>query len=169
MRRKLKASDFIVLILDILITVFAFFVAYSIRRSLDSIEKPFYEFWQYAWILWFFIPTQYLSFAYFGLYGSKKTNAPLSIFVTMVKSFGMTSLISAAAVFFTHSDTFSRLLFTLFIIIDFSLLIIEKLIVRAYLCSLISKNRAQKQIVIVGDPDNSEKIIKNLPNGRSRN
>ena len=162
MKRKLKAYDFLILLLDIGISVLSFFIAYLMRESLDAFDNPLFGFWKYTWILWFFIPTQYLSFVYFGLYGSKKTNAPLSIFVTMIKAFGMTALISAAAVFFSNSDIFSRLLFVLFIITDFVLLLTEKFIIRWYLLRIIDKNKAKKRIIIVGAEDKREEIIKTL-------
>ncbi len=162
MKQKLKASDFLILFLDIAITVAAFFAAYLLRAGLNRFENPIFEFFHYTWILWFFIPTQYLSFVYFGLYGSKKTNNRLSIVVTMTKAFGITALISAAAVFLAHIDTFSRFLFVIFIILDYILLTIEKLFVRAYLLRLITKNKAYRRIIIAGDPEKKEHILKNL-------
>lgn len=162
MKRKLKAIDFLILILDIAITAASFFIAYLVRDNIGTFENPLFSFWNYTWILWFFIPTQYLSFVYFGLYGSKKTNAPLSIFVTMIKAFGMTALISAAAVFFSNSDIFSRFLFVIFVITDFILLLMEKFAVRWYILGVIDKNKAKKRVIIVGVPENEEKIVKAL-------
>ena len=160
--KKLKASDFIILFLDILITGVSFVLAYFIREGMSSLDNPFFDFWQYSWILFYFIPTQYLSFVYFGLYGSKKTNNSLSVIVTMVKAFGMTVIISAAAVFFSNSDIFSRFLYVIFVLIDFVLLTLERLSVRLYLLRVIDKNIAKKHILIVGDIEKKESILKTL-------
>lgn len=161
MQRKLKSTDILVIVLDILITLSAFVIGYSIRSRLDAFGKPFFGISEYAWILLIFIPTQYLSFAYFGLYGSKKTNAPLSVAVNLVKAFGITALIAASAVFVVKNDTFSRLMFIIFLCTDFALLLIERLAVRAWLVHTIDKSSAGKRVVIVGDAD-EEKILKNL-------
>lgn len=161
MQRKLKSTDLLVIVLDILITLISFAVSYFIRSELDSFGKPFFGISEYAWILWIFIPTQYLSFAYFGLYGSKKTNVPLSIAVNLTKAFGITALIAASAVFVMRNDTFSRLMFIIFICTDFVLLLTERLAVRAFLVRTIDKNSARKRIIIVCDGDR-DRILKNL-------
>lgn len=161
MQRKLKSTDLLVIALDILITLISFAVSYFIRSELDSFGKPFFGISEYAWILWIFIPTLYLSFAYFGLYGSKKTNIPPAIAVNLIKAFGITALIAASAVFVMRNDTFSRLLFIIFICTDFVLLLAERLAVRAVLVRAIDKNSARKRIIIVCD-EGRDRILKNL-------
>ena len=161
MQRKLKSTDLLVIVLDILITLISFAAGYFIRAKIDSLGKPFFSISEYAWILWIFIPTQYLSFAYFGLYGSKKTNVPLSIAVNLTKAFCITALIAASAVFVMRNDTFSRLMFIIFICTDFVLLLAERLAVRAFLVRAIDKNSARKRIIIVCD-EGRDRILKNL-------
>ena len=161
MQRKLKSTDLLVIVLDILITLISFAAGYFIRAKIDSFGKPFFSISEYAWILWIFIPTQYLSFAYFGLYGSKKTNVPLSIAVNLTKAFCITALIAASAVFVMRNDTFSRLMFIIFICTDFVLLLAERLAVRAFLVRAIDKNSARKRIIIVCD-EGRDRILKNL-------
>lgn len=161
MRKKFKPIDLLIVLFDVAVTLLAFTAAYSVRGSLSTIDKPFFGITEYAWILWIFIPTQYLSFAYFGLYGSKKTNASLSIAVNLTKAFGMTVLISASAVFVMRNDTFSRLMFVMFICTDFAALLLERFAVKAYLTHAMDKNLAKKRVIIVGDT-NEERILKNL-------
>ena len=161
MQNKLKPIDILVVLLDVLITVAAFTGAYLLRGIYNPTAKPLFEIGEYSWILWIFIPTQYLSFAYFGLYGSKKTNPPLIIAANLVKAFGITALISAAAVFVIKSDVFSRLMFVIFLCIGFVTLLVERLVLRIYLVRAIKNNTSQKRVLIVGDADES-KILENL-------
>lgn len=161
MQKKFKPTDILIVLLDIAATLISFAAAYSVRGSFSTINKPFFGITEYAWILLIFIPTQYLSFAYFGLYGSKKTNTALSIAVNLTKAFGITALIAASAVFVMKNDIFSRLMFLLFICSDFILLLVVRLAVKSYLTHAIDKNNTGKRIIIVGDTD-EEKILKNL-------
>jgi len=150
--------------LDICVSILAFLVGYFVRNLLYINDvRPVFDFYWYTWILWVFVPTLFISLRYYGFYGIKKTHDARTIFINLLKAFFVCSIISAAAIFITKSDDFSRLYFVIFIIIDFILLLVQKLLIKSILNRIIEEKRSARRAVVVGG-DNSPLVIDGVRN-----
>lgn len=160
-RQEKKALNTLIALLDLLLTILAFLVGYMIRDN-AIVGKPFLGLSEYAWILWVFLPTLYLSLRYFGFYGAKKTDNVPAIVVGLIKAFIICTLVSAAAVFITKSDLFSRLYFFIFVSVDFFLMLAEKLLVKFVLLRMIQVNAVQTRALVVGDVKKAEEVLQKI-------
>lgn len=135
--------------LDFCLSLLAFLLAYFFRSQIFLEQTPLFALSAYVWILFVFLPTLFISLFLFGLYGENKLDRRLTI--RLFQAFLICGLVSSAAVFVTRSVAFSRLLFFLFMGIDFLFLFVEKQLIRRFLLLKIRENAGATRVLAVGD------------------
>lgn len=160
MKSTEKAVNMMIGLIDLSLTVVAFLAAYFIRSRIFQTDNPLFGLLSYTWILLVFIPAMFISLYLFGFYDSKKTSKHLGF--KLLKAFGICGLISSSTVFLTRDDAFSRLLFFLFLGIDFSFLFAEKLVLRRFFTTKIRENAGATRVLAVGDPEKVQETMEKI-------
>ncbi len=160
MKSTEKAVNMMIGTIDLFLTVIAFLVAYFIRSQVFQTDNPLFGLLSYTWILLVFIPSMFISLYLFGFYDSKKTSKQLRF--RLLKAFGICGLISSSTVFLMRDDAFSRLLFFLFLGIDFCFLFAEKLVLRRFFTAKIKDNVGATRVLAVGDPEKVKETMKKI-------
>ncbi len=160
MKSTEKAVNMMIGLIDLSLTVIAFLAAYFIRSQIFQTDNPLFGLLSYTWILLVFIPSMFISLYLFGFYDSKKTTRHLRF--RLLKAFGICALISSSTVFLTRDDAFSRLLFFLFLGIDFCLLLAEKLVLRRFFTAKIRANAGATRVLAVGDPEKVKETMEKI-------
>lgn len=151
MKSSERAINRVIGLMDFSLTILAFLLAYLLRSRISYGNNPLFGLLSYTWILFVFIPCMFVSLYLFGFYDSKKTSRGL--WKRLMKAFVICGLISSSAVFLTRNDAFSRLLFALFLGLDFFFLFLEKQMVRWLFTVKIRDNAGATRVLAVGDPE----------------
>ncbi len=148
----------IMIILDIALTIGAFILAYYIRNSFLFDEwEDLFDMHQYLWVFWIIVPIWPIVIKQMGLYnGVMHAKFPVLVF-SVLKSVLVGSLIIASAIFVVRDALFSRLFFAMFVVVDFFLLLIEKLLLR-YLYVNSRKKYNDIRVVLVSSPEGVRKF-----------
>jgi len=141
------------IILDILVTIISFIIAYYIRNSFIFHRFPtLYELEQYLWILWVVVPSWPIIFKRMGLYNGVLKAELSELVYALMRAVVVGALIITTAIFAADDNLFSRLLFGIFIIVNFVLLLAEKIILRN-IWARAQKNVKDRQVVLVSNPE----------------
>lgn len=157
-----KAVNMVIGLIDCCLTVAAFLLSYFIRSNIFWAENSMFGLGAYMWILLVFIPSMFVSLYLFGFYDSKKTTKHLRM--RLFQAFCICALVSSATVFLIRDDAFSRLLFFLFLLIDFCFLFAEKLILRQFFTAKIRKNAGAVRVLAVGSSGKAETMMEKIRN-----
>lgn len=160
MKSTEKAVNMMIGLIDLSLTVLAFLMAYFIRSQIFQTSNPLFGLLSYTWILLVFVPSMFISLYLFGFYDRQKTTKHLRR--RLLKAFIICALISSSTVFLIRDDDFSRLLFFLFVGIDFCFLFAEKLILRKVFTERIKDNAGATRVLAVGDPDKVKQAMENI-------
>ena len=154
--------------LDITITAFSFIAAYFIKRHLALIDlgslstKP-----NYYLILLIIIISWYVAFKWMGLYMSYRERPFWDFFTTVVKSSLMGMILVSIAMYVMHIHGVSRLLMTIFLILNISLLTLSKFIVFKALERLRTDGFNTRSVLIVGSKERAKEVIKAIEKYKS--
>lgn len=154
----------IIIGIDILLTVISFIAAYYIRNSMSHIQKPLQDIREYIWILWVIVPTWFMSFRYYGFYRDKKTQALGKTAVSLFKAVLFSSLIASTAIFITKADLFSRLYFGIFVILNYIIILTEKVMLKYIILTYYESNPDYHRVIIVGVPEQARKFVQEVKN-----
>lgn len=158
---KFTPQKKLMIFLDILLTVVSFILAYYIRASFIFHRYPsLYELEKYLWVLWVIVPSWPIIFKRMGLYNGVLKLELSELVFALGKAVIIGSLIIASAIFASDDDLFSRLLFGIFIILNFLLLLLERIILRQIWAKALT-NVKDRQVVLVSNPEGVFKF-KNL-------
>lgn len=160
MKSSEKAVNMIIGFIDFSLTVLAFLLAYFIRCYILQTDNPLFGLLSYTWILLVFIPSMFISLYLFGFYDNKQTTKHLRS--RLLRAFLICALISSSTVFLTRDDAFSRLLFFLFLGLDFCFIFAEKVILRHFFIAKIRANVGATRVLAVGDPEKVEGIMEEI-------
>jgi len=139
-------------ILDILVMVLSFFVAYYIRfnTELFGVGKLSYTFYEYAIILFMIIPVNILGYKICGYYDSLRTKR----FAYLIRNAFVVNVIAIGVVFiylFISKDTnYSRVLLLGFFALSYSASMVINFIVKKTLNRMRIMEKNMKHVVVVG-------------------
>lgn len=102
----------VVITIDLAILTGCFFLAFGLR--FQRLPGNFTELWKYGWVILIFIPVFLLNLYRTGLYHKIRYLTFGQILQRLVFAFIIATAVSAAALFFSHSVSYSRLLFGYF-------------------------------------------------------
>lgn len=140
---------------DLVITVGAFIGAY-LFRFYSGLIPPMHKIpvlANYLILLGVILPLWLALFSSFGLYKSRRSNSVFADARPLLLGISVGVLLLCAFTFFYRGTTFSRLTFALFGGLNFSLLFVERIVIRAVLHYLRQHGYNQKRVLIVGAGD----------------
>jgi len=143
----------LLILLDLLITVASFIIAYFIRNSFIFHRLPtLYELERYLWILWVIVPSWPIIFKRMRLYNGLLKAGLYDLVFALAKAVIIGALIITTAIFAADDNLFSRLLFGIFIIVNFLLLLAERILLRRVWARALN-NVKDRQVVLVSNPE----------------
>lgn len=159
LRQKIWLVKFPIYIIDISLTVASFFLAYWIRDTYLSVDyghlAPIKG---YLWLLLLIIPAWTFLFKYFVVYESLVKRPlwwdPYKIF--KVVFWGV--LLMGTLVFLFKLQYVSRLFIIFFGLANFTLLSLEKLIIRSTVSYIRKKGRDYRNVLIVGSGETAKEV-----------
>jgi len=147
-------------VLDIAITGFSFIAAYFIKRNLLlgtlsnlSIGPNYYIILLLIIIAWF------ISFKWMGMYMSYRELPFWQFFITILKSSFMGMILVSVAMYFLHIQGISRLLMSIFLVLNISLLTLSKFIIFKVLEKVRTDGINTRNILIVGSKERARQVI----------
>lgn len=161
MNEQKSMNNKLIFAVDVILTTAVFVLSYFIRKAIPG-QVALYPMAEYFWILFVILPTLYLAMNYYGFYSAKKSLDIFSIVYKLLICFMICGIVSSAAVFITKNALFSRLYFGIFLVLDYIVLLTEKLILRRMIIDNSQKNETGKRIVIVGLMEKARKLVKDL-------
>ncbi|MBU0579938.1 MAG: hypothetical protein KKA19_02075, partial [Candidatus Margulisbacteria bacterium] len=117
------------LALDTLIMIVAFYLAYGIRRSMQSVG-PLSHFDNYAWILLIVIPLWHFLFYLNGLYPTNRLRQLKEVVFKISKSIIVGVGLITLFLFMLKITTMSRVLIILFGLLNITFMIAKEIIIR---------------------------------------
>jgi exopolysaccharide biosynthesis polyprenyl glycosylphosphotransferase len=111
--------------------VASFVVAYLYVGSL--LHRNFVSFARHTWLIGLIVPIWLVCLREFGLYASAVYSSSRELLGRLVRTQFVAGLILLAVMYLTRSESVSRLLLQVFLIISFTMLAAQKLALRAYL------------------------------------
>jgi exopolysaccharide biosynthesis polyprenyl glycosylphosphotransferase len=140
------------IVVDAVVVVAAFLLAYAVRRHFDP---PLFPLREYAWTLLIILPIWLYLLARLGLFASIRRTSLSDILTRLTTVHLWGAFMAAAVIFFIDRETFSRSLFLLFITFSLLLLSAEKGLLRLALGYLRRQGYNYRQILIVGAREKS--------------
>ena len=147
--------------LDVIITVFSFITAYFLKKHLLSKElgglsiAP-----NYYLILMLIIISLYIAFRWMGMYMSYRERPFWDFFSAIVKSnlFGM--ILVSIAMYAMHIHGVSRLLMSIFLVLNICLLTLSKFVVFKTLKRFRTDGFNTRSVLIVGSKERAKEVIR---------
>lgn len=148
-RNTIQFRRSLIILLDILLSIFAYFTAYHIRDRLFIKEYgPLQPLDKYIWVLWIIIPLLVILFNIFKLYDVKKSITKLVLQIWLSIALG---IICIAAIFYFIGDTtFSRLFYGIFSIIEFIIIFTVRIVLKLIYNIRMKNEKFHKRLLIVG-------------------
>lgn len=149
---------------DVFICVFSFFITILLRSSPLLKDKfgQLPEVENLTWMLAASIVIHILLYPAMNFYGSLRLKSTFDIIFMTLKAFFLEFLILGTLVFLFQIKDTSRLFFGLFILINYSLILIERVGARTLLTQVRRRGLNFRQVLIVGTGKNAEKVIETL-------
>jgi len=166
LKEQAKVIMGFVFLLDLLVTVVSFFIAYWLRNSFltsffpERFPKGLYPLQTYLWLLAVIIPIWGMLLFRSRLYRSRRTKPFSTEALRMVKVVLIGGLILVALVFIFRYFYISRPLLVIFVITSLVLLVLERFSVRFFLKFLRRKGWNYRSIIIIGTGDRSDRFAR---------
>ncbi|MBZ4664626.1 MAG: exopolysaccharide biosynthesis polyprenyl glycosylphosphotransferase, partial [Caloramator sp.] len=141
----------ITILIDIILTGMSFFLAYYLRNHWFA--KNYSRIGtlnQYLWVLWVMLSLWPICLYIFGNYELKNKESFFSIFLKLFSSIALAVITIAAIFYFMKDNSFSRLFYGIFAVVNFILLAIERLGIKIVFHYANKTKRNHKRILIVG-------------------
>jgi lipopolysaccharide/colanic/teichoic acid biosynthesis glycosyltransferase len=176
LKEKESLLQIVVMLLDAVLIVLAFVVAYFFRHHLDQLSS-FNIFFSKAAIrsaapslsdylvgLFLIVPSWCFILHLNGMYSSMRTRHFYEIIWIIFKSIIFLILIFGTIVFLFRLYNVSRLFFIFFIVLGFVFIFIEKIIIFASLHFLRKRGHGLQNVLVVGTGRRAQNIVKKLKN-----
>lgn len=154
--------------IDVVICIVAFILAFWLRNytavgrlgflssgSAGSLESN-------AWLLSLSLVLHFFVYPFVGFYESVRIKPITNIVWMVLKALVIEFFILGSAVFFLQIKTTSRTLFALYIIINYSLIFVEKLGIRVLLSGIRRRGYNFRQVLLVGAGESAANVIRVL-------
>jgi exopolysaccharide biosynthesis polyprenyl glycosylphosphotransferase len=155
LKQQARLLTTIAILLDLVIVIASFFVAFYLRRPY-LINRELND---YLWFLMLVLPVWFASLYINRLYESLRTRTAWSLIISLVKSTIVSGCISAAAIFVFDPHSFSRILFFWFIMIAFISIATGKFVVRWLLALFRRRGMNTRNIMLVGDGNKAHEML----------
>ncbi len=165
-----KLLNIIRFIIDLLILVFSFVLAYKLRFDeefsflirFEIIQEPFGYFGtleEYMQLLFLLIPCYLISYYFFHLYDPKRVTSRKSQMYNIFKANVVGVLYCAAGMYFIKEGNFARLFIIIFVAINFMLELVFRLLITTILRKFRKKGHNLKHVLLVGYGRSAEGYI----------
>jgi len=164
-RENQKILNRLQVVLDLLILTAAMVVAYYIRFANYTgghLELPYY-----LKTLYLLVPLYFLLYSFFGIYEPKRRKNHMKEISGIFKANVSGLIILMSTLFFIKEVDFSRQVFFYFIVLNCSLTIGERLLVRGILYRIRSKGYNKKFLLIIGAGSLGRKAIRKIRENKS--
>jgi FlaA1/EpsC-like NDP-sugar epimerase len=131
LKQQAKLFNRLNLLVDLLVVLSAFFLAYVLRARLGGLHS----FREYQWILLVALPVWGFLLARYGFYSSLRRRSIYQIITALINVHLLAGMTGAALIFFEPQGV-SRLFYLAFVLIAFLLLTLEKVALRLVLGSI---------------------------------
>jgi exopolysaccharide biosynthesis polyprenyl glycosylphosphotransferase len=148
--------------LDLLVCIAAFFAAYAIRSSGPFGQGAIEPIESLTWFLGASVVAHLVIYPVVGFYESLRMKSLFDIAAMVVRAAVIEFFVLGSMVFLIQAKTTSRYFFGLFLVINYSVILAEKIGVRFVLSSIRRRGYNFRQILVVGSGDNAERIIQTL-------
>jgi exopolysaccharide biosynthesis polyprenyl glycosylphosphotransferase len=145
-------------IVDMLIAAIAFFVAFEVRSS-EWMGGGIGTWDSVAWMLAASLILHFILYPAFKFYESLRLKSVLDVVTMIVRAMVVEFFILGTLVFLLQAKTTSRYFFGLFLLINYGLLLIEKLGARILLSGIRKRGFNFRRVVIAGTGANSRRVI----------
>ncbi len=147
----------ILYLIDMLVTVMSFFVAYWFRDFFfENTYGNLQGMHMYLWMLFVIIPVWSVLFIFLRVYEIKlniKVKNILKSIVRLLPAVIIGDLLLASIFYFTNMISISRLFFIIFAVINFLMLWIDKIIVQFVWSSIAKDKLKYQQVLVIGTGD----------------
>jgi len=146
---------------DAVITVVAFFVAYWLRRSvwLQPYYGPMASFDTISWILAASLVLHIILYPFLGFYQPLRIKPISKIISAVLKVFITEFFILGSLIFIFQAKATSRYFFGLFLAINYSVLLFQRISARVVLANIRQRGYNFRQVLIVGTGKNAEQVL----------
>ncbi len=145
-------------LLDVLLLLLAFISAYFWRSHTGYIGPIE----QYLNLFYLSAPVTIIVFGLHGLYGPMRFFSLLKTIIVTLKSLFLAGIISAAYLYLTHANYFSRLLFGYYFVSASILLVSEKIVQKKLQNLTIRRGKGLKNILIVGTGKKLDSLVETI-------
>ncbi|MBN23390.1 MAG: UDP-phosphate galactose phosphotransferase [Bdellovibrionaceae bacterium] len=163
LKQRQEQIQIVVRLMDVVVAVGAFFIAYSIRSGsvwYDPGEIAPLQSW--LWLLALSLLIHFIVYPALSFYESLRLKSVAAIISMILKSSVIEFFILGALVFFLKEKTTSRSFFGIYIGLNFLGLIFLKLGARTFLSSIRKRGYNFRQVLVIGDEENARRVIRAL-------
>ncbi len=140
-----------IVIVDILVTVLAYFIAFYIRAFyFHGILKELSNFWHYTWVVLLVIVLWPTILFFMGNYEFKLKENFAFTFLGLIKAIIVGIMIISALFYFRQDIGLSRLFLIIFATLNLALLSLERLIIRSIILAPSFSKRKNTRVLVVG-------------------
>jgi exopolysaccharide biosynthesis polyprenyl glycosylphosphotransferase len=156
LKEQAKLFTEIAVIADTVVIATAFFAAYQIRSTFGGLDHIGF----YTWILFVVLPIWYFLFYHFKLYASLRLRSIPSIIISIIKVHAVGGIVTSSIIYLVEPRGFSRGFFISFIIISSVFVLLEKILLKAFLSYIRRKGYNCRYILIVGCNERAQSLSK---------
>lgn len=160
LKRRSEQIQLLVRVADAIVAVVAFFAAFLIRAqgwvgdqtyigTVDSL----------TWVLASSLGLHFLTYPYLGFYESLRLKSVRKIAAMVVHAFVIEFFILGSLIFLFQAKETSRYFFGLFLVINYSLILFEKIGARAFLTSIRRRGYNYRQVLLIGSGRTMQKVV----------
>jgi hypothetical protein len=132
LKQQAKLFNRLNLLVDLLVVLSAFFLAYVLRARLGGLHSLR----EYQWILLVALPVWGFLLARYGFYSSLRRRSIFQIITALINVHLLAGMMGASLIFLFEPPGVSRLFYLAFVLIAFLLLTLEKVALRLVLGSI---------------------------------
>lgn len=166
LKNRQQQVDYLVRATDVVVCAVAFLIAYEARMRLPWFAPEVDSIQAHLWLLMASLAIHFFIFQNFGFYESLRRKTVMNIVVMVLKAAVVELFVLGALVFFFQAKSTSRAVFGLFIAINYTLLLFEKLGARVVLSNLRKRGFNYRQILIVGTGESARQTVLALQRNR---
>lgn len=156
LKEQAKILNRISILLDLLVVITAFFVAYEIR---DHYEKGLREVRFYLWSLFLIIPIWYYLLTRSQLFSSIRRLSAFDLFTRLINVHLAGGVVVASIIYYVDRDNFSRGFLLVFLFCSFVVLFLEKILLRYTLGFFRRRGYNVRNLVIVGTREKAKRFL----------
>jgi exopolysaccharide biosynthesis polyprenyl glycosylphosphotransferase len=160
LKNRNEQIQLVIRTLDIAICIVSFFIAYTVRSTLlTKYYGPISSAGSLEWILDASVALHLLTYSSFRFYHSLRLRTVYDITTGVLSAAVVEFFVLGALVFLLQAKDTSRYFFGLFLAINYSLILAEKIGARLLLSSIRKRGYNHRQILIVGTGQNASRVI----------